>query len=89
MNTKSIKINKNTTSIVFQADGKVCNLDRYELTALSLLTGFYNPLTQFSKSENPIDLDKLKELTEKYKDLINETIKLIDVDVEDIEFLKK
>lgn len=87
LNAKSLKINKRTMNLVLQGSDKdLCNLDRYEFIALSLLHGCYNPLRQYSKTD-PICLTKLKEFENRYSDLISDMIRVMDVDVEDIEII--
>ncbi len=90
INTKSIQVKSKSMTITFQSYdyGDICNLDRYELSAIALLTGFYNPLRKHSRTDKPIDLDKLAKHKSDFNKLINNVISDIDVDVEDIDKLK-
>jgi len=85
ISTKSIKISKKTATIVFEtSDENITNLNRHEIVALSLLTGFYNPLRKYSNNDTPIDIEKLNEFSQQFNNLINDVIGATDIDVEEI-----
>jgi len=86
MNFNYLKINKKTAIIsLITSSRSICNLDRYKVLAICLLTGAYNPLRKFSKKGCPIDLLKLSKYKERFEDLLNEVINDMDVDVEEVE----
>jgi len=53
--------------------------------ALGLLTGGYNPLRRYSKDGQPIDLDKLKALQERFDDLIYDVKEVMNVNILEVE----
>ena len=83
---KKTTLKKKSASIVVGSCEKkeFNNLERYEITALSLLLGGYNPLRRYSSNYSPIDLDELKGLQSEFHKLINETIDKMNVSIEDI-----
>ena len=79
---RKAKQNKLTTQMTFEA--KTVNQLRSNI-ALGLLSGSFNPLRKYSKDGQPIDLDKLKALQQKFNDLISEvenemSVNIIEVD---------
>ena len=53
--------------------------------ALGLLLGGYNPLRRHSKDGQPIDLDKLKALQERFSDLIHDVQEVMNVNIWEVE----
>ena len=66
---RKAKQKKLTTEITF---GAVTDNQLESNIALGLLTGGFNTLRKYSKDGQPIDLDKLKKLQEKFEYLISE-----------------
>ncbi len=83
--SKSIHIKQKTATLVLDGeDNYLNNLNYYEIAALLLLTGFYNPLRRVSPSDNPIDLESLKGYKQRFQDLINEVISEAEVNADEI-----
>lgn len=80
MNIKSVKFTKRTASLTMFSEDS--NLDRYTVLAISLLMGNYNALRKHSKNDSPIDLGKLEVFKERHRDLLNDIINEMDIDVE-------
>ncbi len=89
LSTKNFHIKKQ--SVTFTLEGECTylhNLNKYEAVSLALLTGFYNPMRRYSDNDKPIDIKKLAEFKERFKDLINEVISEMEVDL-DVEEITK
>jgi hypothetical protein len=79
--TKSIDVKKKTITIVFEPDndgnnGYLDTRNYNEAFAISLLTGFYNPLRPYSNG-SPINIEGLKVQKQKFENLIFETMCLM------------
>ena len=79
---RSGKRTKKTVSMVFECE----TMSQTKLNiALSLLCGSFNPLRKHSKSDTPINLEKLKAFKEKFNELLIEVVENMDVNIHEIE----
>lgn len=79
---RKAKQNKLTTQMTFEAE----TVDQLKSNiALGLLVGSFNSLRKYSKDGQPIDLDRLKILQEKFDSLISEVANEMSVSIIEVE----
>lgn len=85
MTIKKLKFTKKTATFTFDIaepwENKTDQTKKAEMLMLSLLCGSFNPLRKFSSDKGPIELDKLYEFTQQYKNIIFDMIQNADADL--------
>lgn len=86
--TKKVQVKERVALFTF-GEKDLSYQEKWEVAALAILTGMYNPMRQHTTDGAPMNIEELKGLKRRFDEVINDTVdRMGSVDVANIRELK-